>query len=314
MKKQSRMASEHPDTEVLAGFIEAPESEESASIAAHLVQCAQCRRNVAQLQATSDAVKQQARFRTPNAQLSETEALDIAGYVEGNLSEGEAKAMKTRLAKDATAMKAALQYAAHSTAMQSQRHGDSDADGSPESSERSKPPASGRQAGLITGPMHWFRSRLAVQQQFAVAAAVVLSVLIVWAINIQPGQSMAVAVYQDRSVIEIEQPGGKRPGIGFFGSAEKTKIPYQGLDARFSRGKLHVVWPPVDAATDYQLRVDLVAGDTQEMLGEYSTQTTQVIIENIAPQPGARYLWTLSGKRIDGSTFKTSGGLVFVQR
>ena len=109
--------SEHPELEQLKNYLNNSASAEFSGLRLHLAQCSQCRALIDGLTGLEQVSQQVLSMQTERDTLSEQQHQKIADYIDGRLSGDEHLQIKEFLQLNPLAMKAALHYASHSSAM-----------------------------------------------------------------------------------------------------------------------------------------------------------------------------------------------------
>lgn len=293
---------EHPDLEALSGFIVQPDGAEYANVRNHLIQCDQCRHEIGKL---SDIKDNMAYINSSST--TDSYSGQIEQYVDGVLQANELREVK-QLLQQPQALKAALHYAVHSAAMSrelGQQH-----------QAKAAPAAASEQTTADTNAGIGFIDRVVQALTFRpplwAAGAFVLALAVVFIPTVQkPSGDLNIATYQDSGLIYFQQ--NERPGIGFFGDANKSSQPYGGMQVSIIGDAITLQWAAVDKVSQYKIQLQMVKDTNKTHVDEKTTTTNQVTFNNHQAQMGRRYEWILSGQTQDSKTFYTNGGFVINQ-
>ena len=304
--------SEHPDTETLAAYSDAPGNNEFRQLRQHLAQCPQCRKTVEKYSMLIDKLQKFVpEFIHPiSTTLNEQDVLEVAQYIEGELDEDQAKNIANKIQQHKNLMKAALHYSLHSAAMFNEIKADF------VHSAGLKP--GNKQAGYsnaVIAPkeklqniwQNFWRWQPPVWLTVPVTAVLVIAVMV----NLPAQQANLVAVYQDEPIMYFQKTTQIIPGIGFFNAARESEIKYgQVLASTDKQGRVTMLWPPVKNAEKYTVRIYKIENNEKIIAGQQETIATVTIFTNFKPDVRRNYFWEISGKTTDGQLFHTDGGFV----
>ena len=291
--------SDHPEIELLKNYLNNSAATEFSEVRLHIAQCSQCRTQVEGLMGL-----QQVSEQSGDDALSDQQHQQIADYIDGRLSETEYQQQKEFLHSNPAAMKAALHYASHKSAMDKSIS-------DPASVSSSNSVSGGLWASMLTK----FKALLSLQTSVWLtvpATAALVAILSISLFN-QPvsKQSMySVASYQDNAVIQFS-PKNNLPGIGFFVKSNKLSKPYEGLKVSVSDGRRFTIqWPQVPGAIKYSLRLQMFDQGNKIVIGEVTTEKNSAVFSVEPDNIYHRYEWVLSGETQDDRVFFTNGGFV----
>jgi len=300
----------HPSTENIIAFLESPNSSEYHDLELHLATCCDCRQQANQLSQlqkdiqSSDFIQQKLMQDISMVKSTELEAAlsdsKIENYVDQSLDKNERDSIALLLKEDPLALKAALHYASHQSAMQREL--------SEQDSEVTKPINNFDLISLLKKYISW-RTPAWVM----VPATGFASVLLVFAISTQVVTTESVsplASYQDNAVIQYS---GKntQPGIGFFSNAFTKVKPFNNISIELvNESTLILSWPKVSDAVSYYLQLQKIDKGQNIIIGESTGTENTVEFKNIQLQKRLRYQWILTGKTTADETFYASGGFV----
>lgn len=307
--------------DTLIDYIEKPDAAEFIDLRSHLASCKQCRHKVSNLSSLNENIHQYGsslRFNKSNELNAALQAQQIEQYVDNELSDAERINIKDLMQREPQALKAALHYASHSSAMQNAGIGTIGSHLTPGSSTHHSSDTSGnsKDPSVIKTFLNQLGGIFAARPPVWISASATAGVFFALLMFLQPQgnlptQEMSVATYQDQSVIHF-QPTGQPRGIGFFSKALRVTKPFTNIRIQLSKSdKLELKWPKIDKAKAYQLSIKLVGNKETVTVVDQTTEGNQAIIDNFKPQLGKRYEWTLNGETSDAKTFFTSGGFVF---
>lgn len=293
----------HLDINTLAEYVLQPEQLGQEDVLDHLASCPACRSRLARVA----QVQQQVQAGITEKQDSVLAEEEVPAYADHTMPEAERVLFSERLKQDKAALKASLHYAASSLRMQTEMN-------TAAVTAHSHKPASGghvAQSGQTMRPawLEWlFRPTPAWTALSATAA-----VMLVVAMLMRPDVTMipanrGIAVFQDESVMSFQS---NTPGIGFFSSAGGRTQAYAGIDIKLvTNGDLHVQWPAVANAQEYEVTLQRVLGEQLETLFQGSTTDTGITVNRPALIEGKLYQWTLSGTTVTQERFQAQGGFV----
>ena len=295
----------HPETEDLRAYLGDVDAPEFSALRLHLASCQACRDEITALNAVE-------RFYSTLEQPTDDAAQQlISDYVDGNL-QGQAHTNAAALIHDNdSALKAALHYASHSAAMSAALDDSHDAQRSATSAKQNASKTGLFGTGLFGAIGRWLDMRPPVwavvpATAFAVAALVVF--LQPYLIGQQ--EQYRVASYQDNPVMQFRK-NDELPGIGFFSKAGRSSKAYNKVQVEvLDESRLRIIWPAVDKAVQYTMRLQMFNQNQKISLGEITTKVPTATFETTQLNSERRYEWILSGKTDDEMTFYSSGGFV----
>jgi len=295
------MNTEHPETDDLNDYLLQPQRAAFSGVRLHLAGCAECR---LQLAALSSLQRYYPSLQT--ASIDDALQQEIADYIDGSVS-GEVALQNIK--QDPAALKAALHYASHSAAMNE-----------PARQEKAQSQKTSFARSLVSSLARLFEYRSSVWLSASVSAALVmvLAVLVFPALDSDRSlmdKTVQIVPYQDNPQIHF-RPERALPGIGFFSSTEARRQPYGVFQVAYqsAAGSLQLIWPPVDNAQQYTLRLQMISQGRKNTVAQISTELNQAEIKLDTTDMNHRYEWTLSGITHDGKNFITSGGFVISER
>lgn len=299
---------DHPEPEQLNNYLSNSASAEFSDLRLHLAQCSHCRAVTEALTGLQNISQQALSEPAEEDELTDHDHQKIADYIEGQLSETEHQQQKEFIQSKPAALKAALHYASHRSAM----------DKAISPAERDSAAASSFHAGS----RHlWSGLGIKLKQLVTFQAPVWLSVPVTAAlvavltvklldISIPEQAGYKMASYQDNAIIQF-RPKDHLPGIGFFAKSAQISEVYDNLkvsvseDARFT-----LQWPAVSGAIKYTLRLQMFHQGNKKLLGEVTTEKTSGVISTDLDDIYHRYEWVLSGETGDNRVFLANGGFV----
>ncbi len=304
----------HPNSEDIAAFLEEPDSLEYNELELHLASCSGCRsqlNRLSQLQKdiqSSNFIQQQLMQGLTAKKSSDLESAlsdeKIENYVDQNLAENEYQHIDNLIKNDPQALKAALHYASHQSAMQR---------------ELVEP------ISKITKHTNYFDLVSLFKKYFTmqfpawlmVPVTGIASVVLVLALNTQMTPQLAnqdpttkIATYQDNAVIQYS---GKNslPGIGFFSNAFTKVKPFTNVKIEMvDKSTLKFDWPKIENAVSYSMTLQKIDKGQNVIVAELTGTNNTVKFNNFKLEKHLRYQWVLTGKTTTNETFYSSGGFV----
>lgn len=300
--------SDHPELEQIKDYLNNCSSEQYSGLRLHLAQCSQCRSLTEALMALQQNSQQAMSEDAEQDVLTEHEHQQIADYIDGRLSDAEHQQQKDFIHSTPLALKAALHYASHKSAMDKAELVSS-ADTSLASS-----PYTGI-SGLGYAVLQKIKAFTAFEAPVWLTVPVTAALVALLSINLlelpAPQQaSYKIASYQDNAVIQYG-PKNHLPGIGFFAKSAQLSEAYDNLkvsvseDARFT-----LRWPAVARAVKYTMRLQMFHQGNKMVLGEVTTKQPFAVISTRLEDIYHRYEWVLSGETSDNRVFLANGGFV----
>jgi hypothetical protein len=301
----STTVSDHPETALLQNYLNNIAAAEYSELRLHLIRCAHCRAVVDGLSGLQ-AISQQPQ--DTNETLTEHQQQQIADFIDGNVRAADQQPISDFIQSSAAAMKAALHYASHKSAMDK---------------AAIKPVLAARQASTLSAkhnaPLNaWLnklKSLISIQTPvwFSVPATAAIVALISINLLHQPvpdNNVYAIANYQDNAIIQFRTKSAL-PGIGFFARSGQVSEPYADVSVAVTENKqIKIQWPPVSGALNYTLRLQMFHQGNKTVLGEVTTTDTSAAISTGLDNIFHRYEWVLSGDTQDNRVFVSSGGFV----
>lgn len=302
-------ASEHPNTESIVAFIEAPDNSEHGALKQHLAQCPACRQTAGKLSMLFNNLQEfvPESINAEAATLSEQDALDVAQYVSGELDQQRAQQIADKLQQDDSLMKAALHYSLHGQAMEKEVSIDTSA---------TTTGASQANNGFALG-----EKLINIWQEFRnwrpavwISAPVTAMLVIVLMTNFSIQKTNMVAVYQDDPVVHFQKTTQAIPGIGFFNAARDSSRKYgKVLASSDKQGLITMQWPAVENASNYTVSIYRLEGLEKVVLDTQLVAGTSTTFTEFTPEKRHHYFWEIKGKTTDGQLFYTDGGFVVTQ-
>jgi anti-sigma factor RsiW len=301
----------HPETETLQAYLRNIDAPEFDTVRLHLAGCADCRHEVDALSALDGFIPE-----PDTDSCSEQQHKLIRDFVDGPLQGDKRTEIEALLHDNPAAMKAALHYASHSTAMSSAiAAATAEETSAAATHNNSAHETTARPASLMSKLYHDVSRRLAMRPPlWAVVPATALAAAML-AVSMQtffarPGDDFIVASYRDNPVMQFSN-NQTLPGIGFFNKAARQTRSYNNVRVSIiDASHLKIDWPAVDNASLYTIRLQLFNHGQKVSLGDVSTETPGAVFETAALNAGHRYEWILSGKTRDDMAFYATGGFV----
>jgi hypothetical protein len=306
----------HPHIEQISGYLSNPTSKEHRELGLHLAQCSDCRAMADTLSKlenhleslNSDAYHLSMQSDPELRQMLEDQSIE--NFVDGQLVGIDKQSVITKLAQDKMALKAALHYASHSSAM-----ADESRSWQPCSSPGEKRPSG--MPDKSVGNQLWAFIKAWMGRPIPIwttipSAGLATAVLIFALITIvqPPQRELTIAGYRDNPVLQM-RPASNTPGIGFFSSAPQSVIPFDHVKVSLKgKDSIAISWPAVSGAKAYTIRLMAYPNGIQTILNEKTTLSTRLTFEGLEIGPGRRYEWMLSGETVDSQFFYAEGGFV----
>lgn len=312
----------HPDIETLQGYLDMPESSQYNTLRLHLATCGTCRMQVNRL----NQLQQELKTMVPQ-QVTDFSSLSspmktalqeqtIERYVDGKLDETERSQIETLIKQKPAALKAALHYASHRSAMDRLLSGQVNAE-TRISVEENVRQTSHNSPSLL----QWLQPikrllELRTPLWFNAPVTAIAIVLLVTVVTLHQFETdgMIIAGYQDDPVVRI-QSSDRPPGIGFFSKTDRITKPFKPISVQLAgTDALRMSWPAVENAASYTIKLEVVEDGRKLTLGELTTDKTNARFDDIDPHRNRRYEWTLTGQTNDAKTFYARGGFVINHR
>lgn len=318
--------SQHPETDDLLQYLLTPADAEGLAIAEHLTHCSECRLRAVKLSGLSQQLRHRATFSVvspTSSNVTEYEDFEqIAHYLEGRLDDAQEQQVRQQLDTSPTALKAALHYATHSSAMRRNAPDFSPAlspavenenVASADMKANKKPPAPNKNIldTLAHALGQWLDWKMPVWISAGATALVVftLSMLILPSNDMQD-TSLHLAQYQDEALITFTPETAQRPGMGFFNTAPVHQESFGSVKISLDKDTLQMQWPAVKQARSYQVTLSVYRAAEPQVLFSKTVATPDLRLTHFTPETGHRYEWEISGTRTDNTAFKTRGGFV----
>ncbi len=307
----------HPEWENILGFVDNPDASEYQEIVLHLASCSDCRikaSEISQLQTTlksSEFIQQhtvlglaQSKSKGVTTALSDG---DIEDYVDDKLHGKQQQNIAKLLQDEPQALKAALHYASHQSAMKRQI---------PKSETNTL--VSKVKATQQNNTFNLFSSikKLFIQPTPAWLMLPVTgfaSVLLLLMFNVQfqtDNNKVKIASYQDNAVIQFSAKNNQ-PGIGFFSNARKKTIAFDKVSIIFNdNASLNITWPKIKNALSYFIIIKKIDNKQTVVIAEKKLSSNSVTFKDIALLNNRRYQWILTGETSDNESFYATGGFV----
>lgn len=303
---------DHPEIESLKSYLNNSAATEFNDLRLHLAQCSQCRTEVEGLIGLQKITELSASNSSDNDVLSEQQHQLITDYIDGRLSEAEFQQQKEFLQSNPAAMKAALHYASHKSAMDRSIS---------ESLKKSTQVSSSDQlnSSLWVGLLIKFKSKakslanLQTPVWLTVPVAATLVALLTINLFNQPITEqplVSIARYQDNAIIQFRSKE-QIPGIGFFAKSTQLSKSYAGVSVSIAEDKyFKLQWPSVPDAIKYNIRLQMFDQGNKIVMGEVATEKNSAVITVDIDDISHRYEWVLSGETSDARVFFANGGFV----
>ena len=314
------MVQQHIDDDTLATFVKTATAASADTgnidgvfhdeILDHLASCEECRAQAAII-STLQNDWQQLHHRSS---LTEQQHQMICDYIDGQLSSEQAEKVKILIDEQPDAMKAALHYQSHITAMEAELSRKEKTEQVKHSTQQSQ---STFVDGLLLYVSQFFSMRSPMVYTMAVTAALFMTVFILIQSPETGLKQTMIASYQDNSAIQFTAKN-KLPGVGFFAQSGNTSKPFADILIELvSENTIKISWPEVDGAELYKMRIQVFNQGKKTVLKENATKTnhTTFLLETElqAPNVNKRYEWVLYGNTTDDRMFYASGGFVISQ-
>lgn len=304
----------HPEAEDLIAYLENPKAEALSDICLHLAQCRECRNQADTLSNLEKLIKSNAvelsayEGEKSNELKFAEEAYQIESYVDG---EGEAdfnKRISAMIEGEHQALKTALHYACHSSAMKRELEAEQSVTPSPTISINQQSSHLSRLAAWARSINKWFSPSTWIAIP-ATAFATALLVINLAPLSMLPG-TVTLAQYQDNPVVQF-QDNKQLPGIGFFSKSVNVIKPFNNMTISMpDANSIMLDWPKIEGAVSYTLQLQMIDNGQKVILAEKTTEKSRLSLSGIDSRTNQRYEWILSGKTSDEQTFYTTGGFV----
>ncbi len=314
-KKVIMNSSVHPSIDQLCDYLNQPDTVEGRKLSLHLAQCAACRSKLHTLsmlskhlpEMQSDAFDQAV---TENPKLIEIfDSQTMEQWVDGELTDNDSTRAKSQVQKDPLALKAALHYASHRTAMEKDLHlkGQSKLNEPAAASSKRKTGVT----GFLPPLKQWLGRRIPLWFTLPATTLATAAIIGVLTLVVQtPNENYTIASYQDHAIIEFQEKS-QTPGIGFFNTAPKSQKRFDDVQVRLEDGnRLTLTWPTVDHAQNYTLRLMIYENGRKVILDEKVTTVPTAQFQGIEIKSDHRYEWHLTGHTTYARRFTAKGGFV----
>ena len=318
------MENQHPSAEQLCSYMESPESREHGDIRRHLMGCDQCRLQIDNLSQLELDIKHFLPRFAVHHKITDDNEQRIERFVEHQFDEKPKQPMETEVRSDPDALKSALHYAVHSTAMSRNLETMGKPDiAAAETSNTSTQGGFHQLLSRVKQSLQWPMPAWTLAPTSFAVAAVISFILVSNTTNQQ--QSVQIATYQDDATITFERAGMPSGSIGFFHDAQSSSKPFAGIKiAVNSEGEpgtagnngtkqLLFQWPAVEKAVNYEVSVYYYQNNEKQLLAQQTSKETQLSFANLKLTNGQHYAWQLSGDTENGLKFTTSGDFVYLE-
>lgn len=305
----------HPETEQLTAYLSNPQSCEFKELSLHLAVCESCRSEVSLLTAIKSNAHelgsgQKDEFIKTDSHLKNIDEQKIEEYVDNLLSGKEKQNRESAIKNNPLALKAALHYATHSSAME-------------RGLQCLNEPAVGENlqwASKLSESTSLFNSiKKFLYPPVWVSVPVTAAAVTILFFVITPGfqsesSNMTIASYQDNAVIHFMQTK-QTPGIGFFSKANKTTKPFGNVRINLvDHDTVAISWPEIENAGFYTIGLQMFDKGDKIIISEKTTTNNHIEIKGLKAASNRRYEWILSGETKEGKTFHATGGFVIKKR
>jgi hypothetical protein len=308
------MQNQHPSTEQLAGYLDAPESASYGDVRRHLMDCHRCRIRVDQLTQLELDVKHYApHFSQPGIKTDDP-GQTLERYLDGETEHEPSHRqphIEKQLMSDPAALKAALHYALHSTTMRR------DLEPAHSTPSAQQPTHSAKKFNIVERLVSCIKrqSQQTIPLWAMAAATLVLAVTAGWLVQVNHNPDNAatqIATFQDNPTITFQRGGPPAGSIGFFHDAQTQRKPFQGMTITVSNGNtLTFSWPVIANAKRYKLKVYTVVDNNKQVLANLTSSQPSVTVNDIELKEHQHYHWQLSGNTNNNTAFTTQGDFLF---
>ncbi len=295
---------QHPQLEILVGYLQAPGNTEFNQLRRHLIRCSHCRQRLVELSDLDttlrrDFVPEQLAVAGRSYDVS---AEDVGHFVSGRMSRTRMDALREQADDDPALFKSILHAASHSAAMQKALADETMADIAEKGVVRK-----GRAwlVGLLDDMGH--RPRLVVG---AISALLLVTLTARFLFLAQDG-AWYIAAYQDDPHIVYEADAMQAPGVGFFSGIAAEREAFSGMRIqRAGRSGISFQWQQVAGAKRYQLEIHEFVNGSRRLVDAVQSEDNRVVISRVDTWRNGRYEWQLSGDAGGQRHFRVSGGFV----
>lgn len=294
--KERSIESTHPSAEALAGFACNPQAARYAKIAAHVAECAPCRREAEHATGVVAGLRQLGAVSTASLSSPHLTANDLDAYLSGQ-DPTPRLAWQQHIDVCGDCRRAVL---LRRTRLAAQSNLKSDTGTAPV--QHASPSDVTRYIGFQRRVPLWSAVPLAM-------AAGLLAALAPPLLLDGTRAPVVIASYQDDARI-VFMPSTDQPELGFFDDAVQQAEPYPGLSLRVAGSMLELSWPAVPDATGYDVHIVSHEVGSDRVIFEAHTEAVVLSAALALLEPGRRYSWKLTGLRQDGMRFIARGGFV----
>ena len=297
--------SDHPETEFLQNYLNNIAATEFKDLRLHLARCSQCRAVVDGLTGLQHLSQHSPAEKEA---LTEQQHQQIADYMDGNLNASDQQQLTDFIQSNAAAMKAALFYASHKSAMDK-------AALKSKSATHFQNRTVWQYNHLLDEWLNKFKSLVSLQAPVWLTIPATAALVAFISINIinppvTENSLYTIAGYQDNAIIQFKTKNAL-PGIGFFVNSSPMAEPYGTVSVSVTdNNHIAITWLPVSDALNYKLRLHVFNQGTKTVIGEITTHNTSADISTGLDNIYHRYEWVLSGETQDNRVFTASGGFV----
>jgi len=319
------MENQHPSAERLSSYMESPESREHGDIRRHLMACDQCRLQIDRLSQLEMDIKHFVpRFAAKQIFVEDGDQR-VEQFIDQSLRGEQNQTMEEKIKSDPNALKSALHYAVHSSAMSRnlETTNRTPAIATASTSTSSKQGNFYQFLSRVKQSLQWPMPAWALAPASFAVAAIISFVLIVNPTNQQ--HTVQVATYQDDATITFERAGMPSGSIGFFHDAQTSTKPFAGIkiavnregesgqDGKIESKQLLFQWPAVEKSVNYKVSIYHYQDNEKQLLAQQSSNETQLSFENLKLTNGQHYEWQLSGDTENGLKFNTKGDFIYLE-
>ena len=290
---------DHPELEVLQGYLNNSASAEFSSLRMHLAQCSQCRTLLDGLTGLKDI----SQLNTNT--LTETQHQQIDDFINDRLHGNEKVSTQALIDSKPEAMKTALHYASLQAAQN-------------RTSKNSSNSASSALLAANSSTWSTIKSKLkslfSYQTPIWITAPTAAAVVALLSFNLYEKSNeelnYTIASYQDNEIIQFRSKNSL-PGIGFFAKSENQTMHFSGVNITLTDNRnFNINWPAIDKAVKYNIRLQVFDQGIKKLIGNVTTDMNSVLITSQLNNINHRYEWVLTGETSDNLTFMANGGFV----
>lgn len=323
----------HPNSELLAGYIESPETSQHKPIRQHLMTCDHCRLRVDKLVQLEIDIKhyvprssrQQVAgdnlysdlnndlYNNLNDDAYSSDEQNIERYVDGQLGPTESQSVKRQLDSNPESLKAALHYAVHSVAMSR----NIDTSNSSITKKSFKDNKASNSFGSFFNSLAQHLQRPTPAWVMAPAVLVFATIISLSLIELNTGQQKDgpfIAKFQDNAVISYASADIPKGSIGFFHDAKSRTEPFSGMNIIvIPNQRLDFSWQAIAKAKSYEFKLYEFNNGQKRELTTLTSNEPGASPKNITWENEKHYQWQISGVTQDGLQYTTSGDFVFIR-